>query len=283
MAAEQEFRYRSPHRIGGWRTGAHEGTAPGAGLEFATHLRLYDRPDPRRLDLRASLGNLQSDWLVRGNRQQAAMTVRLLIDVSASMRFGAPPKLEVVAGFVQALGRSAFRVGDSLAMAAFDRAERPDLRIAAWRHRGMGEMLASLLLQSQGGAGGVEGLRDAAALLPGRGGIVFLVSDFQWPLAGLDDVLDLLAPAHVVPMVVWDPAELEPPAGDGLAMLRDAESGRSRTLWLRPALRTRWREAVVQRRAALDRLFGAHGLRPFYLQGALDAQALTNHLCEVAA
>lgn len=283
MDAGQEFRYRSPHRAAGWRVGAHEGIAPGAGLEFATHWRLHDRPDPRRLDLRASLASLRSEWLVRVHRQQAAMTVRLLVDVSASMRFGAPSKLEVVASFVRALGQSAFRVGDALGMAAFDRRERPDLRIAAWWHRGMGEMLASLLLQSSGGAGSIGGLREAATLLGGRGGIVFLVSDFMWPLEGLDDVPRLLAPAHVVPLVVWDPAEVEPPASDGLAVLRDAETGRTRTLWLRPALRTRWREAVGQRRVALDRLFNAHGLRPFYLQGAFDAQALSNHLCEVQA
>src|SRR3954462_3700989 len=135
MAAVQEFRYRSPHRVGGWRTGSHEGTGPGAGLQFLAHLRLFGRPAPRRLDLRASVASLQSDWLVRVNRQRAAMTVRLLVDVSASMRFGAPGKLEVVAGFVQALGHSAFRVGDAVGMVAFDRAERPELRVGAWRHR----------------------------------------------------------------------------------------------------------------------------------------------------
>jgi uncharacterized protein (DUF58 family) len=279
----QEFRYRAPQRVPGWRTGTHAGTAPGAGLAFAAHLRLQDYPDPRRLDLRASLASLRSEWLVRVNRQQAAMTVRLLVDVSASMRFGSPSKLEVAAAFVRALGQSAFRVGDAVGMAAFDRAERPDLRVAAWRHRGMGEMLASLLLQSVGGASGIEGLREAAALVAGRGGIVFLVSDFQWPLQGLDGVLDALAPAHVAPLVVWDDAEVEPPAGNGLAMLRDAESGRGRTLWLRPTLRTRWREAVLARRNALDQLFGARGVRPFYVQGAFDAQALTNHLCEAQA
>jgi len=283
MEDVQEFRYRAPQRVPGWRTGSHAGTAPGSGLAFATHLRLQDHPDPRRLDLRASIASLRSEWLVRVNRQQAAMTVRLLVDVSASMRFGTPSKLEVAAGFVRALGQSAFRVGDAVGMAAFDRAERPDLRVSAWRHRGMGEMLASLLLQSESGAGGSEGLREAAALLAGRSGIVFLVSDFQWPLAGLGDVLDMLAPAHVVPLVVWDDAEVEPPEGDGLAVLRDAESGRSRTLWLRPALRTRWRETVREQRRALDCLFGARGLRPFYLQGAFDAQALTNHLCEAEA
>jgi uncharacterized protein (DUF58 family) len=206
--------------------------------------------------------------------------VRVLADVSASMRFGVPSKLEVAAGFVQALGHSAFRVGDAVGMAAFDRTERPELRVAAWRHRGMGEMLAEMLLQSQGGAGGVEGLREAALLLAGRSGIVFLVSDFHWPLAGLEDVLDMLLPALVVPIVVWDGAEVEPPGRDGLAMLRDAESGRRRTVWLRPALRARWREAVAARRAELDHLFGLHGLRPFYVQGGFDAQALSEHLCE---
>ena len=279
MSAVQEFRYRSPHRVAGQRTGTHAGSGLGTGLEFVTHLSLYARPDPRRLDLRASIASLQSDWLVRVNRQRAAMTVRLLVDVSASMRFGTPGKLEVVAGFVQALGHSAWRVGDAVGMVAFDRAERPELRVGAWRHRGMGEMLAGMLLQSQGGAGGVEGLREAATLLAGRSGIVFLVSDFHWPLAGLDDVLDMLLPAFVVPIVVWDPAEVEPPERDGLAMLRDAETGRARTVWLRPALRARWREAVATRRAELDRLFGAHGLRPFHLQGAFDAQALSEHLC----
>lgn len=276
----QEFRYRAPHRVPGWRTGTHAGTAPGAGLEFASHLRLQDYPDPRRLDLRASIASLRREWLVRVNRQRSALMVRLLVDVSASMRFGAPSKLEVVAAFARALGHSAFRVGDAVGMTAFDRTERSELRVAAWRHRGMGEMLASLLLQSRGGAGGIEGLREAAALLAGRSGIVFLVSDFQWPLAGLGEVLDGLAPAHIAPLVVWDAAEFEPPAADGLAMLQDAESGRTRTLWLRPTLRARWREAVDEKRSALDRLFGARGLRPFYLQGSFDAQALGNHLCE---
>lgn len=279
----QEFRYRAPGRVPGWHAGSHAGSMPGAGLQFASHLRLQDHPDPRRLDLRASIASLRPGWLVRVNRQQAAMTVRLLVDVSASMRFGTPAKLAVAAAFVRALGQSAFRVGDAVGMAAFDRSERADLRVAAWRHRGMGEMLADLLLQSEGGAGGLEGLREAATLQAGRNGIVFLVSDFQWPLEGLPAVLDALGPAHVVPLVVWDAAEVEPPAGDGLALLRDAESGRRRTLWLRPALRHRWREAVAQRRAELDGLFGARGLRPFYLQGAFDADALGEHLCEAWA
>lgn len=280
MAAVQEFRYRSPHRVAGQRTGTHAGSGLGSGLEFVTHLSLYARPDPRRLDLRASLASLQSDWLVRVNRQRAAMTVRLLVDVSASMRLGAPGKLEGVADFVRSLGQSAFRLGDAVGMVAFDHSERAELRTGPWRHRAMGEMLADRLLQAEGGAGGIEGLREAATLLAGRGGLVFLVSDFHWPLQGLGEVLASLAPAYVVPLVVWHPGEVEPPGHDGLALLRDAESGCQRSFWLRPSLRKRWREAVAQRRGTLESLFHAQGLRPFYLQGGFDAQALDHHLCE---
>ena len=55
MGAPQEFHYRLPYRVGGWRPGAHPGTRLGAGQEFVSYMSLYDRPDPRRLDLRASL------------------------------------------------------------------------------------------------------------------------------------------------------------------------------------------------------------------------------------
>ena len=71
-------------------------------------------------------------------------------------------------------------------------------------------------------ADGADGLEDAASRLAGQQGLVFLVSDFHWPLERLSVVLDLLAHASVVPVVVWDPAETEPPVSNALASLRDA-------------------------------------------------------------
>jgi hypothetical protein len=105
----------------------------------------------------------------------------------------------------------------------------------------------------------------------------------MWPLDGLGDALDLLAPAHVVPLVAEDPAESEAPSRDGLALLHDAESARVRTLWVRPALRARWRDAVLDRRTRLAAIFADRGLRPFTLRGGFDAQTLNNHLLEDAA
>ena len=101
-----------PYRVGGWRPGAHPGTRLGAGQEFVSHMSLYARPDPRRLDLRASLRDLSNDWLVRVHRQRASVPVHAIVDVSASMAFGArKTKLQVAADFVEALGQSAVAGG----------------------------------------------------------------------------------------------------------------------------------------------------------------------------
>lgn len=263
-------------------------------------MSLYDRPDPRRLDLRASLRGLNDDWLVRVNRQRAGASVRAIVDVSASMFFGSRlPKLQVVADFVEALGLSAFRVGDAVGMMAFDATERTDLFLPARLSRGMGSLMSAALREvcDLGTSGAsrapaklspsapsyahlADGIEDAASRLAGQQGLVFLVSDFHWPLERLEVALDLMAHAGVVPVVVWDPTETQPPTRNALASLCDAESGARRTLWLRPKLRKDWNRAVQQRRAEIDSFFAAYAIRPFYVEGAFDADALSRYFFE---
>jgi len=284
MSGTHEFHYRIGGRVGGWRPGSHAGSRLGAGQEFSTHLSLFDWPDPRRLDLRASLRATHADWLVRVNRQRAGVAVTAVVDVSASMDFGAGrSKLAVAADFVEALGQSAFRAGDAVGMLAFDALERTELFVPGRLGRGMGSLMAEPLRQWRAQGAGCDGLTAVLRHLAGRQGLVFLVSDFHWPLQALVDALDMLAHAHVVPMVVWDPAEVEPPAANAPAMLRDAETGALRTLWIRPALRRRWAAAVEQRRNELHRVFGAHGLRPFHVGGAFDGEALSRYFLEASA
>lgn len=284
MSTSREFHYRLPRRSGGWRPGSHPGSSLGAGQEFVSHVSLYDRPDPRRLDLRASLREVRGDWLVRVNRQRVSVPVHVIADVSTSMSFGFPKsKLQVVVDFVAALGDSAFRVGDALGMLAFDAHERSDLFVPPLRSRGAGAVMASMLASCKGAAGGSEGLEEAALHLAGRSGLIFLASDFHWPLDRLDGVLDMLAHSYIVPIVVWDPAEMQPPKHDGLMPLRDSESGARSTIWLRPSMRARWREAVERRRAELDRLFAARGIRPFYVSGEFDSEALSHYFFEATA
>ena len=138
-----EFHYRLPQRFGGQRPGAHAGSSLGAGQQFAAHRRLLDHPDPRRIDLRASLRDVRGDWLVRIARQRVAVPVHALVDVSASMHFGAArSKLARAADFVDALGHSAFRAGDPVGLMGFDSGPREDLYLPARHSRGIGGVMA---------------------------------------------------------------------------------------------------------------------------------------------
>ncbi len=310
MNGPREFHYRLPGRAGGFRPGSHPGSSFGAGQQFAMHARLVDHPDPRRLDLRASLQSVRGEWLVRLHLQRVAVPVQVVVDVSASMCFGKRrSKLDVVADFVEALGYSAFRSGDRAGMTAFDGGAREDLFVSARHGRGGGDMMAAMLRaeaarsRARGGHGkprgkpmrrtvgggasaetnGALGLARAVENLAGKQALVFLVSDFHWPLDGLPAVLDTLAHACVVPIVVWDEAELAPPPHGALLAVHDAETGEQRTIWLSSRVRQQWQEAVHRRRATLGALFGGRGLRPFEIEGAFDADALSRYFIEGAS
>ncbi|SMG59848.1 DUF58 domain-containing protein [Paraburkholderia susongensis] len=287
MNGTAEFHYRLPVRAGGARPGSHPGASFGSGQQFAMHGRLFDYPDPRRLDLRASLRAARSEWLVRVHLQRVAVQVVVIVDVSASMQFGTrQTKLQVAADFVEALGYSAFRVGDRLGMLAFDASERDDLFMPARNGRGTGNLLAAMLrgcASHEAGRGAIEGLRRCAARLAGRQALVFVVSDFHWPLTQMPPVLDMLVHACVVPMVVWDEAEISPPRHAPLLAVNDAESGEERRVWLRGGMRERWREGVARRREELADVFGARGIRPFYVEGAFDPEAMSRYFLEMTA
>jgi hypothetical protein len=126
-------------------------------------------------------------------------------------------------------------------------------------------------------------LLDAIQHLAGRRGLVFLVSDCHWPLVRLSEALDSLVQSFVVPVVIWHAAEIRPPAHDGLAQLRDVESGAQRTLWMRPRMREKWLESAAARRTELNQLFATRAMRPFYVTGHFDGEAMSQYFFEVAA
>jgi uncharacterized protein (DUF58 family) len=276
------FIYRIPGRSDAHRPGAHPASTNGAGNAFHSHARLFDHPDPRRLDVRASLRAGRGEWMVRAYRQRAAISIRLVVDVSASMHVGAPQrKLDIAARFAESAAYSASSVGDTVGMLAFDGAHREDLYVPATRSRGAGPSMRSALAACKPGRDAGCGLVDTARQLAGRRELVFLVSDFHWPLAALAEAMNMLSHAWVVPLVVWDPTEIAPPPLDGFVTLRDAETGAATPVWVNARLRQRWTGQVANRRHALDALFGARSLLPVYLHGSYDAQALSRYFLEL--
>ena len=282
-----EFVYKLPGISGNSRPGAHRSRRQGAGMLFASHTRLFDQPDPRRIDMRASLKSIHRDWLVRSNHQPSSETIKAVVDVSNSMHFGsASRKLDIVADFLNALGFSAYRSGDSVSLLAFDDAFRDDLYMPARRGRGLGLTMATAISncnRHDTQAGTTHGLAECVGRLTEPGGIVFLVSDFHWSLESLPPILETLSDVLVVPLVVWDMAEIEPPQQDGLLSVRDAESGYFRSLWMRKKIRQQWRDNVSRRRTEIATVFSAIDIQPFHIDGKFEAERLTRYFLEKVA
>ena len=277
------FFYRIPGRSGAHRPGAHQASTNGAGNAFHSHARLFDLPDPRRLDVRASLRAGRGEWLVRAYRQRAAISLRLVVDVSASMQVGAPlRKLDIAARIAESAAHSAFGMGDKVGMLAFDAAHREDLYFPAMHSRGAGQQMRLAIAACNPGRAAGCGLVETARQLAGRRELVFLISDFHWPLAVMAEAMDMLSHAWVVPLVVWDQTELAPPPVDGFVTLRDAETGAATPLRVNARLRQRWTAQLASRRHALDALFGSRSLLPLYLHGGFDAAALSRYFLELA-
>ncbi|HVE10060.1 MAG TPA: VWA domain-containing protein [Paraburkholderia sp.] len=288
MPQLKEFHYRMPARVAGIRPGSHPGTSVGAGQEFVSHTRLFDSPDPRRIDIAASIRGGYGEWLVRLYRQRVAVPVYALVDVSASMRFGgAVSKLEAAAQFAEALGYSAFRHGDPVGMLAFDALERADLFVPPRHGRAAGTLMGEALRRArpaaQPGAPLPAALEKAFARLAGRACMVFVVSDFHWPVDTLLQLLRGMPRVWLVPIVVWSAAEVEPPAADGWLTVHDLETGKPGSLWMTDALRRRWRARVAAARQHLVGAFAQRGVQPLFVVDHFDADALTRYFVEQMA
>ncbi|QFR35127.1 DUF58 domain-containing protein [Ancylobacter sp. TS-1] len=271
--------YRLRWRPEGILPGAHPGHGEGAEGQFRRHVPLLRQPDPRRIDLRVSLRDPFGELHVRQFAPRRTVPVAALVDLSGSMRFGG-----AVAGRVADLcalvALSAVRAGDSFALFGADARLREEVTLPLARRRGLEEEVRERLLTARPGGTGTEGLMDAAARLPGRRGLVFLISDFLMPPVALERLLDALWRHDVVPVILRDGGVEERLPRWGLIELGDLETGRARLVVMRPGLRARWIEAAAARRRALAALFARRGLRPVELGDALDADALAQRLME---
>jgi hypothetical protein len=277
----QELHYRIASPARGQVPGHHRSRAGGNGIEFRGHANLHDAPDARRIDVHASLRDPFGRWIVRLQRQQLAIAVAVVADLSASMGVdGAVHKQAVLADFVECLAWSVWRTGDSFGFVGCDNAVRRDLLLPQTRARGAGAALATSLRAMRLDGRSAQGLLQAHAHLPQRRALVFLISDFHLPLADVAAVLARLAHHDVLPVVLWPQDEFDLGSRLGLADVADPESGHRQWLWWRPALRRRWQAAAQQRRDGLVTLFRAHRLSPLFIEGAFDADAVTRHFLQ---
>ncbi len=241
--------------------GQYHSVFKGRGMSF-DEVRLYQPGDEIRfIDWNVSArGN---DVYVKRFVEERELTIMLMVDVSASLRFGSRQELkrEVAATLGALLAFSATKNNDRVGLILFsDHVERfvaPKkgrkhvLRLLAeilnWRPQGRGTDLAVPL--------------EYLSRTNQRKAVAFLLSDFHAPTESFVQSLRIAARRHdVVPVVVRDPMETELPS-IGLVPMQDLETGE--TQWVDTssrAVRERYRERNEAAAGRLLQTFRRHKL-----------------------
>ncbi|WP_395697022.1 DUF58 domain-containing protein [Methylocella sp.] len=273
--------YRPRFRPRGGMPGAHLSRDAGGLGYFRDHAPFAERPEPRHIDLRATLKDPFGRLQVRRYEPPGSIDVYALVDLSASLGFsGFGQPFALARRLCVELARAAGRYGDAFGVAGADARPRPDFHIRATRRRGLELEVGALFDAFSPRGAGSEGLEAAAASLAGRRKLVFLLSDFQFPLDRVDALMEALAGHDVIPVVLRDSASEDGLPNFGLIALRDLETGAEQVVFMRPSLRRRWLEEARAREIELDRLFLRRGRAAVRVTDRLDVEDLSRALLE---
>ena len=207
----------------------------GAGVEFADHRDYVLGDDLRYLDwgVYGRLGRL----LVRLFEEEEDLSIYLLVDASASMRTGAPPKIDYARQVVAALAY--------VGLANLDRISILPLCVAASRApigrlpptRGKGRIFKVFDFLAALDAAGATDLHGALSNFvheTKRRGVAVVVSDFYDP-SGYEEALNLLRYHRFEPFVIQliDHREANPQLVGDLEIV-DCETGEAREVTVSP-------------------------------------------------
>lgn len=272
-----ELRYRLARRMRSAMMGGHRGSGLGADGRFHGLASFLDHPDPRHIDIAATIRDPAGNVLVRRFQQPSRATVFALLDLSGSMSLvGAVDRAAVARWLVAGLARMVRRSGDRFGLiAAGGDPDGPTLNVLANRRSDLPLELAGILAATRAGGSGLAGLAEAAREgLPRRPTLVFLISDFHYEPSALASFLEELTGHDVRPIVLRDSLAENPPQRFGFARIRDLETGRARTVMTRRATTARWREETARHRAAIRATLARFGTEPIEIVDQIDVDAL---------
>lgn len=281
MAKETRIHYRIGWKPSGQQTGAKRGLSAGIGDQLRTLVLLRDHPDPRRLDLRASIRDPFEQLWVRDFTLNTAFKVIVLLDASASMTYiGKVNRLKVVEDITMQLAISAYHSGDAFGVFAAHtqivKSATLPLKINKsawlWAQRNIAKIQAA--------GTSAAGLLHVIPQLPRRRSLVFIISDFRWPDEQYKQLLKGLNHHDVVPMMLQDPAEVTELPNHGIANIRDMETGQTQFVWLRPALKEKIEQAHFQHLQRIQSISYLYGVRPFLVKGAFNPSYLNQYFME---
>jgi uncharacterized protein (DUF58 family) len=275
-----EIQYRVPWRTTSCYPGSHQGSQRGSGYELHGNAPFYHMGDPRRIDVRASLRDPFGQLLVRIYKQRSIVPVTVLADVSASMSFvGSTCKLDLLRKLAISLAYSAYKLGDPFAFVACDSVVRDELSLPPTR-TGNASLLVSERLRDWVPAGtDSNGLLAGAERVLGSRALVFLISDFYFPIDLLRAVAGRLSRHAIVPVILADTAERHLP-GAGLAHLYDSETGARRSVFFRRSTAKRLESQFREHRELLQKCLADFELRPLCVTDKFKPEDVSRYFNE---
>ena len=230
------------------RRGRRRTRRAGAGAEMIDTRPYVIGDDPRRIDW-AAYARLER-LLVRLTADEAPLRLALIVDASASMRFGAPSKLRQAARVAAGLAAVALSAEDRFAVIGTSQAGVAVERASGGRV-GLARLLAFLDALEGGGETDVASAAGAVAGAAGGRALSVILGDLLDPAGALAGARALRSRGHEVALIeVLDPLEIDPPDLADVD-LEDEETGE--VLTLPPGgVREAYRAALARHRADVD-------------------------------
>lgn len=209
-------------RFAGSAGGARRSTRRGSSAEFADHRPYHPGDDVRRIDWNA-YARLE-ELVLRLYVAEEDVTLYLLIDTSASLSTGEPPKLDVAKKVAAALGYVALAGSERVAVMPFSSGIGRPLSPVRGKRR-VGTLLRHLDGLAPDGETDLSRAVDQFLARRPKPGVVAVVSDLLDP-GGYRRPLDRLVAERHEPSIfhVLDREELDPTPGGDLVLV-DAERG----------------------------------------------------------
>lgn len=230
------------------RRGQRRTRRVGGGVEMIDTRPYAVGDDPRRIawSAYARLERL----LVRLAVDEAPLRLALVVDTSASMRFGAPSKLRQATRVAAGLASVALSGEDRVAAVAGSTGSVVTLRATGGRG-GIAKLLRLLDGLAPFGATDLTALVAATTSAAGGRALCVILSDLFDPAGALAGLRAARARGHEVALVeILDPFEIDPPDLSGLD-LEDDETGEIVVLPRAGALEA-YKAALAAHRAAVD-------------------------------
>ena len=239
-------------RLDGRLQGAYRTVFRGTGIDFSD-LRAYTAEDDvRHIDWNVT-ARLDEPY-VRQYTEDRELTAWLVLDQSASMRFGATGKDSVLTELAVCLARLFTQGGNRVGAILYDNRAQRVIPARSGRTHVL-HMAHELLRPAAGGPDGTTTDLDAmlrlAATTVQRRSLVFVISDFIGDVDWEPALRRLNQRHEVVVIRILDPMELEIP-DLGLVLVEDAETGEQLLADTSdPEFQKRFRAEVAARERAL--------------------------------